>query len=318
MPVDMGPRDAFMPDTGPGPCSGVHCTGFTHCVSGMCVDYPMCRGDGSCPTMGDVCVNRRCLPCTADPDGDGSGACVDCDETNAMVHPGATEICNSIDDNCNMMIDEGDTSAICAMEPAGGVCTMGMCVCPAGFLDLDRTASAPGCECQITPPQTSGPGSGDSCPNAVEIGPLADVRGVQQIVTGNALPTGREVWYHFTTSDTSYMMGCDHTHVHVSFVDNPGGAYDFMVVRGPCGSMQECSTDPTSDSLQEYERAFDTNVPDTTMGGVVTGMCPCDAMTDGINHCAPQEEAYYVRVRRHPGAPDACAPYQLRIANGPP
>ena len=31
----------------------------------------------------------------------------DCDDTKASVHPGATEVCNGIDDNCNGQIDEG-------------------------------------------------------------------------------------------------------------------------------------------------------------------------------------------------------------------
>jgi hypothetical protein len=44
----------------------------------------------------------------ADQDGDGVRWCEDCDDTNAAVHPGATEICgNGIDDNCNGAVDEG-------------------------------------------------------------------------------------------------------------------------------------------------------------------------------------------------------------------
>jgi hypothetical protein len=31
----------------------------------------------------------------------------DCDDTNAAVHPGATEVCNEKDDNCNGQVDEG-------------------------------------------------------------------------------------------------------------------------------------------------------------------------------------------------------------------
>jgi len=33
----------------------------------------------------------------------------DCDDTNNMIHPGGIEICNTIDDNCNVFIDEGLT-----------------------------------------------------------------------------------------------------------------------------------------------------------------------------------------------------------------
>jgi len=34
----------------------------------------------------------------------------DCNDSNASVHPGATEVCNGIDDNCNGQVDEGVTT----------------------------------------------------------------------------------------------------------------------------------------------------------------------------------------------------------------
>ena len=45
-----------------------------------------------------------------DSDGDGSPDEEDCGPENADVHPGAVEICNYADDNCDGAIDEGLTS----------------------------------------------------------------------------------------------------------------------------------------------------------------------------------------------------------------
>jgi hypothetical protein len=45
-----------------------------------------------------------------DVDGDGYTADVDCDDSNASVNPGATEVCNSIDDDCDGSVDEDVTS----------------------------------------------------------------------------------------------------------------------------------------------------------------------------------------------------------------
>jgi hypothetical protein len=94
--------------------------------------------DGSLPPGPDATVDGGLC---VDHDGDGYGngpACLgpDCDDTNPNVHPGALEICNGFDDNCNGQTDEGigDVSCglgACARTATGcvggvpGMCTPG-------------------------------------------------------------------------------------------------------------------------------------------------------------------------------------------------
>ena len=49
----------------------------------------------------------------------------DCDDTNAAVNPGATEICNGIDDNCDGEIDEGFDADGDGYTTCGGDCDDG-------------------------------------------------------------------------------------------------------------------------------------------------------------------------------------------------
>ena len=100
-----GEEDAGSMDAAVG--CGDACGPFEQCLEGACYSYPACRGDGTCDDAADVCHNRFCVPGDADPDGDGSLAAVDCDETDPERYPGRTEVCNSVDDDCDDLVDEG-------------------------------------------------------------------------------------------------------------------------------------------------------------------------------------------------------------------
>ena len=50
-----------------------------------------------------------------------TGGLIDCDGSDSLVNPNATEICNNIDDNCNVEIDENLTEGLCADPDLDGV-----------------------------------------------------------------------------------------------------------------------------------------------------------------------------------------------------
>ncbi len=96
-------------------------------TDGSCpADYLDCDdGDpGIHPAAYDVCEDgidqdcvdgdRECTCVETDADGDGYGTApdcpeIDCDDTDAAVNPGAVEVCNGIDDDCNGSADDGLT-----------------------------------------------------------------------------------------------------------------------------------------------------------------------------------------------------------------
>lgn len=315
VPTDSPPGDAPrdvppLVDGGSGCGTGPVCTGLTHCVGGTCVDYPPCRGDSTCPDPGDVCLSRRCIPGTDDPDRDGSPASEDCDETDPTRNPRLPEICNTRDDNCNGAPDEGDPAQVCANDGTPGLCMGGVCSCPAGSFDLDPDVL--GCECAAAPAVTDGV----ACTSAIDLGNFPDT-GATMNVSGNALPNGREVWYSFNAVDSPDST-CDNFHVRVQLTANPGSAYEMLVFRGNCDTA-ECGGAAMSDF------SWATDIAPTEIPG--TGECPCSPQDDraleaghvgapGLNFCSDNSGRFNVRVRRVAGVADACDAFTLEITNG--
>lgn len=301
MPLDLGMPDVPMRDAGP-PCGGMICTGFTRCVDDACVDYPPCRGDGTCPDPGDVCTARHCVPGTADPDGDGSPARDDCDETDPTRSPLLPEVCNTRDDNCNGAADEGDPATMCSLLSMGGICMGGSCSCPAGTFDFDL--AMPGCECTGTPAA----GAGAACAGAIPLGDFPDT-GAMMDVSANAL-NGGEVWYSFNAIDTADTT-CDNFYVRVELRTNPDNAYDMTVFRGTCDPT-ECGGMPVTDYT--YQTDFRADV-----AGRLSGECPCAGSgvpAANVSPCSDNGGTYYIRVRRVMGSTPACAPFEIQVSNG--
>jgi hypothetical protein len=143
-------------------------TALTDCNDNNPLIHPgapeLCNGvDDNC----NGTVDEGCVTCT-DADADGykaqvsCGTLVDCADTNATIHPGATELCNAVDDNCNGTIDEGfsllgdsqncgQCGRVCSSANGSSSCINGACTmgsCNSGFDDCNGNSND-GCEAHV-------------------------------------------------------------------------------------------------------------------------------------------------------------------------
>jgi len=123
-------------------------TGWDAVCTGETIPTPeVCNGlDDNCNGQVDEGLTTGGGPWFLDADSDGFGdpfstpstACLqpvgfvadntDCDDVNAATHPGAVEICDGKDNNCNGVIDEG---GVCGL-PSGSACASGA-TCASGI-----------------------------------------------------------------------------------------------------------------------------------------------------------------------------------------
>ncbi len=76
-----------------------------NCISGI---DEQCDADGDkyCNSAMTIAATAQCNLSSL-PVGNNTKAGDDCDDTKASVHPGGTEICNNVDENCDSVKDEG-------------------------------------------------------------------------------------------------------------------------------------------------------------------------------------------------------------------
>lgn len=80
----------------------------TDLIKRICIQTAFATPNGWADYSNCICNQKTTNYYVIDNDKDGYNSTVDCDDNNANVHPGATEICNGIDDNCINGIDENN------------------------------------------------------------------------------------------------------------------------------------------------------------------------------------------------------------------
>jgi hypothetical protein len=159
----------------PSPCAASSADSDGDTVININDDCPLVanlsQADQDHDGVGDVCDNCPAIsnPDQSDSNADGIGnhcqdgdldgyyASTDCNDANAAIHPGALELCNAVDDDCNLQVDENLGTSTCGL----GACQRTVNNCVGGVV-------------QVCVPGTSTPetcnGIDDDCDGVIDNG----------------------------------------------------------------------------------------------------------------------------------------------------
>lgn len=264
------------------------------------------------------CIGPECAGCTdADSDGAGIGldcAAADCDDASPDVHPGALEICNARDDDCDALVDEGfdlmtdeqhcgSCGNTCDLPQATAGCVGGACTvasCDAGWSNADGT-SANGCECARNEAVAN-----DTATTATYLGNLPDTGATASTKT-RIMPwsatEGLDVdWFRIDAADD--FIG--NFSLTVTLTDLPANNYRMTVYRGaPPGDAgtYACGFLCLSSCHYPANRQIQSN-----------GASSLSLTLDEGSVCSDDGGTFYVSLEQSSGAP-ACTNLTLTIRN---
>jgi hypothetical protein len=221
--------------------------------------------DNDCDSLTD-CEDADCL---ADTDGDGyvDAPCGDdCGPTDPYTYPGADELCDGVDNDCDALVDEdfdldndpqncGACGNVCELPHAVPKCEVGTCgiaVCDDGYADCDGDP-ANGCEVAL------GEGGG-TCETAFDLGSVCgDGNSLRTISIGGV---GQD-WVTLELRECDDTWIADPLAARMILASPPNIDYD-LYVYAPCGTPVGSTSSADGTDIVDVEIDDDTGVDDTT------------------------------------------------------
>ena len=237
-----------------------HDIGFDDFSLAVNVYYADTDGD----TFGDL-NNSITSPSPTPPPGYVTNS-TDCDDNNAAVNPGATEVCNGIDDNCNGQIDEGVTTTFYADTDGDGfgdaAVTTQACTAPVGYVSNNT-------DCDDNN-NTIYPGATEVCGNGID----DDCDG--QVDEG----CGSNTWYADADADTYGDLN--------NFVvdNNPTPPAGYVADSTDCddnnAAVNPGATEICGNAIDDNcNGQVDENSPSAAIAGADTAVCSVNSTTLG-------------------------------------
>ncbi len=256
--------------------------------------------------------------CDTDDDGDGDSDSDDCQPLNPLVHQGATEECNLIDDDCSGTADDGNITAMCPApdNTTATTCVNGACAvltCSPGYGDFDESF-ATGCECD-----PDGNEADNTCSTANNLGEVHDNNtSDDKVVTGRLSALGDVDYFVVQAVDDQYTSPVENFHVDVRFTSNPDQEFVFDVWRSTgsaCAGGITCVDIPgTATDYFSWYTDFQGNPCGST--SCAWGELNCiTSRTGNAPECTDNTAYFVVAVKRAGSAIPTCNPYTLRITN---
>ena len=157
-----------------------------------------CGLDGTPGTADDDCDDTDVALSPDDVDADGYSSCTgDCDEDSPLVHPGAPEYCNTVDNDC-----DGDADPANALIDGDGD----------GFIGVD-----------CIDPVTNQAGTDCDDSNSAVFPVLQYTSGMQRMCRPAVYPGFRHEWHQFSASNPAYFFDPDPANPTPHYLYHGGG-----------------------------------------------------------------------------------------------